>query len=118
MNPYAPPRARARSGPTSAAHGRSPAEKAFDWVFIPTIPMFLVLGGATAAAFAGFPVARALLAILATLYWTCALTKVIRAWRDPFGRVLRFFSAAVLVAQLACIAASVAFIVCARSPAS
>jgi hypothetical protein len=86
---------------------RSPAERAFDFIFLPGVlyvalsgfaQMFRLVKSDGEPVLTGWPVlALQAFAWLAMLHWLIATRKVLRSWRDPFGKVLRFVSAFLLV---------------------
>ena len=94
----------------SAQGSRSAGERAFDRCFFP-FALYLFYLIALAAVFEvppssdpdmpGVPPVFVwvlfALGILLSIHWVWALRSVIAAWRDPFARVLRFSSLALLI---------------------
>jgi hypothetical protein len=88
-------------------HGRSPSERAFDFVAFPNLGFALLLAVAfsfqattvpdlTAAAVG----AKLIIAAVDLLHWAAGARLVYRAWNDPFGCVLRWSSTLLLTVQL------------------
>ena len=77
---------------------RSPGERAFDLCFIPYMVsgVIMVVLGAARGSFPGWLPGLAMLML--ALWYIWALMAVIRAWRDPFAKVLRFVSLALIIA--------------------
>lgn len=98
---------------------RSPAERAFDFILLPGVLCVVVSGVAQVFRLAesdgesvvtGWPVvALQAFAWLAALHWLIATRRVFRSWRDPFGKVLRFVSAFLLVIEVLAIASALRF---------
>ena len=87
---------------------RSPAEKAFDLVLLPSafyllFTLFLVFAGIGAEdsppASATMTPFLAVMSLAAGIHWAYAARAVARAWRDPFGKVLRFASVGLLALE-------------------
>lgn len=107
MNPYEPPRAEITRKRMISSAGRSPAERAFDWTFLPFVPIFVPIVSVLTYAKHSYPIAGAVVAVVAAIYWFFCAAKVFGAWRDPAGKVLRFASLALLLFQAIAIAMSV-----------
>jgi hypothetical protein len=72
---------------------RSPGERAFDRVLISVVGGVLLLslfGSETGSPFA------LVFGIAAFVFWLLLLRGVVRAWHDPYARVLRFSSSLLL----------------------
>ena len=91
--------------------GRSPAEKAFDFLALPIVLNFILLAASILLRSFndsdGKPIdppaalTRALqcAGTLSLVHWLAGLRKVWCSWQDPFGKVLRFSSVAILAMQ-------------------
>jgi hypothetical protein len=100
----------------SQATGRSPAEKAFDFLMFPSLLNAALLvaafvtnmvdsgGGDSVTAPPSVVNSLHAGAILSLLHWLMGFRKVVQAWHDPFGKVLRFSSAVILAMQALVIA--------------
>src|SRR5829696_4812839 len=86
----------------------SPAEAAFDFIFLPLVACGFIVGFldtrlAGAAREDGAGQLWSGLALAAAfpilLHWVLAVRKVYRSWRDPFGKVLRFVSTFLLLIE-------------------
>ena len=78
---------------------RSPGERAFDRVLISSVGIvFLtsIVGGETDGPSAQFRIIALLFGIAAFVLWLRLLRGVVRAWHDPYARVLRFSSSILL----------------------
>jgi hypothetical protein len=105
VNPYSPPKTPTPPLRKSPAGERSPAEAAFDFIFLPLIACGFIVGffeprlarvAGAGQIWSGLALAAAFLLLL---HWVLAVRRVYRSWHDPFGSVLRFVSTLLLLIE-------------------
>ena len=95
MNPYEPPRGEIRPSRLSTPFGRTPAERAFDWVFLRLLVILPAL-----AFSANLPTfVKAIVVAAVAAHWGYGVVKLFQSWRDPAGKTLRFATAALLLLE-------------------